>query len=158
MVGILSSDQIRPPTRPWCTCQTLITSPNLTINQYCRHAPRDPSSPQFPKDWLSQFPPLWYFTTPTQKSFQISLVFGRWRRPSAMASSDKIWHYEQVGFLPGKISCQERFPGHFVGRRWKSRTQNTPRSAESVGIATSTYQRWHHFNNENNTRLRKDII
>ena len=21
-----------------------------------------------------------------------------------MASSDKIWHYEQVGFLPGKIS------------------------------------------------------
>ena len=100
--------------------------------------------PNFPKIGLSQFPPLRYFTTPTQKSFQISLAFGRWRRPSAMASSDKIWHYEQVGFLPRKISCQERFPDHFVGRRWKSRTQNTPKSAESVGIATSTYQRWHY--------------
>ena len=103
-MGILSSDQIRSPTRPWCTCQTLITSPNLTINQYCRHAPRDPSSPQFPKDWIVTISTTSILTTPTQKSFQISLAFGRWRRPSAMASSDKIWHYEQVGFLPGKIS------------------------------------------------------
>ena len=144
MVGILSSDEIRSPTRPWYTCQTPITSPNLTINQYCRHAPRDPSSPQFPKDWIVTI------STPSILHNSNSKVFpntpGLWQvaRQSAMASSDKIWHYEQVGFLPRKISCQERFPGHFVGRRWKSRTQNTPKSAESVGIATSTYQRWHY--------------
>ena len=150
MVGILSSDQIRPPTRPWCTCQTLISSPNLTINQYCRHAPRDPSSPQFPKDWIVTI------STPSILHNSNSKVFpnilGLWQVAQTI-SYGKLWQDLALwaggfppwkDFLPGKISCQERFPGHFVGRRWKSRTQNTPKSAESVGIATSTYQRWHY--------------
>ena len=110
MVGILSSDQIRPPTRPWCTCQTPITSPNLTINQYCRHAPRDPSSPQFPKDWIVTISTPLILHNSNSKVFPN--ILGLWQVAQTI-SYGKLWQDlalwaggfpPRKDFLPGKIS------------------------------------------------------
>ena len=130
VVCILRSDEVSPPANLRPPAPNQIT-PYLSCNQPISPARtfRDPVSHNFPKIWLSQFPPL------CVQSHRIFLVIfwptvgGKY---SVMASSDKVWHYEQVC-----ENIHRHWAFEIFLHRSRSKTRNMPKNVGLAGTATS---------------------